>query len=108
MMITDHNSPSFINQIKVNQATHEGLCYCVSGLRHSDGIFPPGFKATISPFSSDGKQKGQAAKVGIGGGGVFGFHSGQKHGPARAQNHLCASPPPLSIMLSTGACIGKD
>lgn len=32
----------------------------------------------------------------------------KKPGPARAQNHLCASPPPLSIMLSTGACIGKN
>lgn len=61
------------------------------------------FKATISTFPSGGKQKGQQRKEG-----VFGFQTGQKHGAARAQNHLCASPPLLSIMLSTGACIGKD
>lgn len=44
----------------------------------------------MSTFSSDSKQKGQAAKEGSVG--VFGFQSGQKPGPARAQKPpLCES-----------------
>lgn len=85
---TDHNSKlPFIDQMKVNQASHKVRAIKCLVLVSNDGRFLRGIKATISSFSSGGKEKGQAAKGGLVG--VFGFQSG----PKKTRPYTCTEPP---------------
>lgn len=103
----NHNSKlSFMNQIKVNQATHKVcaiMCLVfdtmMASFRRASGIQFQHFLQMVNRKVRQLRRDRWAC---------LDSSLDKNLGPARAQNHLCVSPSPPSIMLSTGACIGKD